>query len=90
MKYDFTTVNRPAWKGFAGTRRTGTRRSFSPDPPKEGFDIIPMWVADMNFPTVPTVQEAMAERIGHPALDTFLRPMIILMQLSGGRKGETG
>jgi cystathionine beta-lyase len=44
---------------------------FAPDPPKEGFDIIPMWVADMNFPTVPTVQEAMAERIGHPAFGYF-------------------
>ena len=34
-------------------------------------DILPMWVADMNFPTVPTVQEAMAERIGHPAFGYF-------------------
>ena len=30
----------------------------APGAPKEGFDPIPMWVADMNFPTVPTVQEA--------------------------------
>jgi len=49
----------------------GTMPGFAPDPPKEGFDIIPMWVADMNFPTVPTVQEAMAERIGHPAFGYF-------------------
>ena len=25
----------------------------------EGFDKIPMWVADMNFPTLPTIQEKM-------------------------------
>ncbi|EJX04724.1 Bifunctional PLP-dependent enzyme, partial [gut metagenome] len=31
----------------------GTRPGFSPEFPKEGFDVIPMWVADMNFPTVP-------------------------------------
>ena len=33
----------------------GTMPGFAPDPPKEGFDIIPMWVADMNFPTVKPV-----------------------------------
>ena len=34
----------------------------APDAPKEGFDIIPMWIADMNFPTVPAIPEAMIER----------------------------
>ena len=38
---------------------------------KEGFDRIPMWVADMNFPTVPTVVEAMMERVQHPAYGYF-------------------
>jgi cystathionine beta-lyase len=39
---------------------------------KEGFDRIPMWVADMNFPTVPTIQEAMIERTKHPAFGYFM------------------
>lgn len=43
----------------------------SPDKPKEGFDVIPMWVADMNFPTVPTIPEAMIERAKHPAYGYF-------------------
>ena len=43
----------------------------SPGKPKEGFDIIPMWVADMNFPTVPTIPEAIIERAKHPAYGYF-------------------
>ena len=43
----------------------------SPDKPKAGFDVIPMWVADMNFPTVPTIPEAMIERAKHPAYGYF-------------------
>ena len=30
-------------------------------------DVVPMWVADMNFPTVPTIQQAIIERASHPA-----------------------
>ena len=44
---------------------------FAPGAPKEGFDAIPMWVADMNFPTVPTVPEAIIERAQHPAYRLF-------------------
>ena len=43
----------------------------APQPPKEGFDIIPMWVADMNFPTVPTITQAIAQRIQHPFFGYF-------------------
>ena len=43
----------------------------APSPPKEGFDIIPMWVADMNFPTVPTITQAIAQRIQHPFFGYF-------------------
>ncbi len=36
------------------------------DVPKE--DVIPMWVADMDFETAPSVIEALKERIEHPIL----------------------
>lgn len=49
----------------------GTAPGFTPDAPKEGFDAIPMWVADMNFPTVPTIPEAIIERAKHPAFGYF-------------------
>ena len=71
MKYDFTTVIDRHGKDSLALDGLGGGDHFSPDWPKEGFDVIPMWVADMNFPTVPTVQEAMAERIGHPAFGYF-------------------
>lgn len=29
-------------------------------------DLLPMWVADMDFPTAPAVVEALAERVQHP------------------------
>lgn len=71
MKYDFTSIMERHGKDAIAVDGLGTMPGFASDPPKEGFDIIPMWVADMNFPTVPTVQEAMAERIGHPAFGYF-------------------
>ncbi len=71
MKYDFTTVmDRHNMDAIAvdGLSDDGTG---SPAKPKEGFDIIPMWVADMNFPTVPTVQEEIIKRVQHPAFGYF-------------------
>lgn len=38
---------------------------------KEGFSRLPMWVADMNFATVPTIQEAVIERAKHPTFGYF-------------------
>ena len=38
---------------------------------KEGFDIIPMWVADMNFNTAPAITEALNERIKYPTYGYF-------------------
>ena len=29
-----------------------------PGAPKDGFDALPMWVADMNFPTCPSITES--------------------------------
>ena len=71
MKYDFTSIMERHGKDAIAVDGLGTMPGFAPDPPKEGFDIIPMSVADMSFPTVLTVQEAIAERIGHPAFGYF-------------------
>ena len=38
---------------------------------KDGLDTIPMWVADMNFPTCPTIPQAIIERAQHPAFGYF-------------------
>ncbi len=69
MKYDFKSIiDRRGRDSIAVDLMPG----FGPDAPKEGFDIIPMWVADMNFPTVPTIQEAIIERAKHPMFGYFL------------------
>lgn len=71
MKYDFTTIMDRRGKDAIAVDGLGMPGGSAPARPKEGFDIIPMWVADMNFPTVPTVQEAIIERVGHPAFGYF-------------------
>lgn len=69
MKYDFTSiVDRHGKDAIA----VDLMKGFGPEPPKEGFSIIPMWVADMNFPTVPTIQESIIERAKHPMFGYFL------------------
>lgn len=40
--------------------------------PRAGFEPIPMWVADMNFPVVPSIQEAIIRRVQHPAFGYFI------------------
>ena len=70
MRYDFTgIVDRRGMDAIAvdGPGHGG----WAPGGPKEGFDVIPMWVADMNFPTCPTIQEAIIERTKHPMFGYF-------------------
>ena len=38
---------------------------------RDGFDVIPMWVADMSFPTVPSIPRAIISRAEHPAYGYF-------------------
>ena len=71
MKYDFTSIIERSGKDAIAVDGVGVMTGFAPEGPKEGFDVIPMWIADMNFPTVPTVQEAIIERAKHPAFGYF-------------------
>jgi cystathionine beta-lyase len=71
MKYDFTSIMDRRNMDAIAVDGVGKNPGFSPDAPEEGFDIIPMWVADMNFPTVPTIPEAIIERAKHPAYGYF-------------------
>lgn len=69
MNYDFTSIIDRSGKDalaieaidFAGTKL----------PVREGFDRIPMWVADMNFATAPGIQEAVINRVNHPLFGYF-------------------
>ena len=71
MKYDFTSILDRRGKDAIAIDMVGAPGSAYPAP-RDGFDVIPMWVADMNFPVVPTIQEAMIRRAQHPAFGYFL------------------
>ncbi len=69
MKYDFTSIMDR--RGMDALAVDGLGSGWAPAAPPEGVDAIPMWVADMNFPTVPTIPEAIIRRASHPAYGYF-------------------
>ncbi|MGN0563144.1 MAG: MalY/PatB family protein [Candidatus Heritagella sp.] len=67
MKYDFTTILDRRGKDAVAVENI-------PIPGvqiREGFSRLPMWVADMNFATAPSITQAMSERIAHPVFGYF-------------------
>ena len=70
MQFDFTSIIDRQGKDATAIDGIG-KLPAAPKAPKEGFDAIPMWVADMNFPTAPCIQKAMADRIMHPCFGYF-------------------
>lgn len=71
MKYDFTSILDRHGMDALAVDGLGSIPGFSPDKPKDGFDAVPMWVADQNFPTCPAIQAAIIERAKHPAFGYF-------------------
>ena len=69
MQYDFETMLDRRGKDALAVDAIG--RPDAPGAPKEGFDAIPMWVADMNFATCPTIQDAIIRRAEHPAFGYY-------------------
>ena len=64
MRYDFTSI----------MDRRGLDAVAVEHPPRQpgkDYDLIPMWIADMNFPTVPTIPQAIIARASHPAYGYF-------------------
>ena len=69
MKYDFESlIERHGQDALAVD---AIEKGDAPGKSREGFDAIPMWVADMNFATAPSVCDAMRERIEHPLFGYF-------------------
>ena len=70
MKYDFTSLmNRSGHDSIAVDQIPIPGAEV-----KEGFSRIPMWVADMNFPSLPTIQEAIHARVNEPHFGYFDLP----------------
>ena len=71
MVYDFTSIIDRMGKDSIAVEALG-KAPWMPGAPKDGFDAIPMWVADMNFATVPTIPKAMIQRAQHPCYGYFM------------------
>ena len=70
MKYDFTTM--PDRRGKDAIAWDSIGEPGAPAAPREGFEAIPMWVADMNFATCPAIQDAIIRRTQHPAFGYYV------------------
>lgn len=70
--YDFTSImQRKGHDAMAYDAIGNDPWGFAPKPPKDGFDFIPLWVADMNFPTCPSVTDAIIARAREPHFGYF-------------------
>lgn len=79
MKYDFTTVlDRRGHDILAAEVIPFDRVSV-----REGFSSIPMWVADMSFPTAPFILEAIGERLRFPNFGYFMEPETYFQAIIG-------
>ena len=67
MRYDFTTVMKRKGHDLIAEEQI----PFEGAACREGVDPIPMWVADMSFPTAPCVTEAIRERLSFPNFGYF-------------------
>ena len=66
-KYDFTTVLDRRGYDLEAVKTI----PFDGAEVNEGFSTIPMWVADMSFPTAPCITEAVEKRLGFPNFGYF-------------------
>lgn len=67
MTYDFTTVlDRSGRDSLAADKIP-----FEGAAVDAGFSVIPMWIADMSYPTAPPVLEAMKKRLEFPSFGYF-------------------
>ena len=71
MQFDFTSILDRRGRDALAVDAPGKLPGF-PGGPQGDFDVIPMWVADMNFPVPPSVTEAIINRASHPAFGYFL------------------
>ncbi len=86
MTYDFTTVLDRAGHDCLAADRI----PFDGVRPDEGFDVIPMWVADMAFPTAPPVLDAIKQRMEMPNFGYFALPKEYYQAIINWHKTRNG
>ena len=103
MKFDFTTIWDRAGKDAIAVDGFG-REGFGPGPEAKakneeakkqggGFDLLPMWVADMNFATCPAITEELKARTDHPLYGYYAAPDLYyerIIRWHRERNGVTG
>ena len=73
VEYDFSTMpDRRGHDAIAVDLQENDFWKLPQGETKPGFDKIPMWIADMNFPTAPCVTEAIVQRASHPIYGYFV------------------
>ena len=89
MRYDFTTVlDRTGHDCLAADKIPFAGVSVD-----SGFDVIPMWIADMAFPAAPPVLEAIRRRMEMPNFGYFALPEAYydsILRWQETRNGVTG
>lgn len=72
MKYDFTSIiDRRGKDAIAVDMLPDLLGKDNPVKVRDGLDMIPMWVADMNFPVFLGITNAIVERTKHPTYGYF-------------------
>ena len=71
MQFDFTSILDRKGRDAIALDGLGAMPGFAPDAPKAGFDPIPMWIADMNFPVAPSITRAIQQRLEHPCFGYY-------------------
>lgn len=73
MKYDFETmIDRRGMDAIAADMNQNDFWELPKGVVREGFDKIPMWIADMNFSIAPVISKALSKRISHPLYGYFV------------------
>ena len=88
MRYDFTSVIDRHGKDALSVEALG--QPGFPARPREGFDAIPMWVADMNFPTCPAIPAALKARADHALYGYFQAPEKYFRSIINWQRARNG
>ena len=90
MAFDFTSIIDRRGCDALALDALGSGEGMAPDAPGEGFDAIPMWVADMNFPVLPSIQRALAARVAEPHFGYFAPRREYLDAIVGWQRERNG
>ena len=86
MEFDFTTILDRRGKDALAVDLV----PYSDVQVEDGVRPIPMWVADMSFPTAPSIVEAVRKRLDHPNFGYFMLPNAYYDAIIGWQKTRHG